>query len=133
MLPLSADLVWREALCLDAVSGASRMTVDSKGLAGPSPVQALAMALAGCMAIDVVHILQKSRVAFTGLRAELRAQRAGTDPKRILTADLRLIVSGAAPSEKVERAIALSRSTYCSVWHSLNPDIAFTTSFEILP
>jgi len=35
--------------------------------------------------------------------------------------------------EKVERAIELSRSTYCSVWHSLRQDIEFRTTFEILP
>lgn len=27
--------------------------------------------------------------------------------------------------------IALSREKYCSVWHSLRPDIDFRTSFEI--
>jgi uncharacterized OsmC-like protein len=31
----------------------------------------------------------------------------------------------------VERAIALSRETYCSVFHSLRADLDFVTSFEI--
>ena len=30
-----------------------------------------------------------------------------------------------------DSVIALSREKYCSVWHSLRPDIAFTTSFEV--
>ena len=40
-------------------------------------------------------------------------------------------MSGDVPPEKVERAIALSRETYCSVWHSLRPDLDFTTTFEV--
>ena len=35
------------------------------------------------------------------------------------------------PGPKVDRAIALSRETYCSVWHSLRQDISFETSFEV--
>jgi uncharacterized OsmC-like protein len=41
------------------------------------------------------------------------------------------VVGGAPPADKVERAIALSREKYCSVWHSLRPDIDFRTSFEV--
>jgi putative redox protein len=41
------------------------------------------------------------------------------------------VVKGDVPRDKVERAIALSREKYCSVWHSLRADIAFTTSFEL--
>jgi uncharacterized OsmC-like protein len=35
------------------------------------------------------------------------------------------------PPDKIERAIALSHETYCSVWHSLRPDTDFATSFEV--
>ena len=47
--------------------------------------------------------------------------------------DLRFEVAGDVPPDKVERAIALSREKYCSVWHSLRQDIAFTTSFDVRP
>jgi putative redox protein len=130
--PITTDLAWRDALRFDASCGANHLVLDSRGEAGPSPVQALAMALAGCMAMDVVHILQKGRLPIQGLRAQLIAGRSGTDPKRIVSAQLHLSVVGDVPGEKVERAIALSRETYCSVWHSLNPDITFTTSFEVV-
>jgi uncharacterized OsmC-like protein len=39
---------------------------------------------------------------------------------------------GDAAPDRVERAIALSRETYCSVWHSLDRGIDFATSFEIV-
>jgi len=33
----------------------------------------------------------------------------------------------------VERAIALSRDKYCSVWHSLREDIELTSTFDVTP
>jgi putative redox protein len=128
--PVVVDLAWEGALRFRGATGPVTVTVDSDGKAGPSPVQALALALAGCMSVDVVHILQKGRQPLAGLRAHLVAERAPEDPHRLVRVDLRFTVAGDVPAEKVERAIALSQEKYCSVWHSLRQDIAFTTSFE---
>jgi putative redox protein len=96
-------------------------------------VQTLALALAGCMASDVVTILQKGRLPLRGLRAVLSAERAAREPRRFLSVELRFDVVGDVPADRVQRAIALSRDRYCSVWHSMRQDIAFTTSFEVRP
>jgi putative redox protein len=128
---LSLDLVWEGDLRFRGRSDGVEVGLDSDGRQAPSPVQALAFALAGCMAIDVVHILRKGRLELRGLRAELQAERAPRDPKRLVRVRLHFRVSGDVPPEKVERAIALSRETYCSVWHSLRPDLDFTTTFEV--
>lgn len=128
---VEVELTWEGALRFRGRAGQAAVVVDSDGRAGPSPVQALAMALAGCMSVDVVHILEKGRLPLRGLRAHLRAERAAEDPHRLVRVDLRFEVTGAVPPDKVERAIALSREKYCSVWHSLRQDIAFTTSFEV--
>jgi putative redox protein len=130
-LGLALDLRWEGELRFHGSSGASTLVRDSKGLAGPSPVQALAFALGGCMGIDVVHILTRGRHALTGLSAHLDAERSPTDPKRLLAVRLHFKVQGAVPPEAVERALALSRDTYCSVWQSLRQDIDFRTSFEL--
>jgi uncharacterized OsmC-like protein len=45
---------------------------------------------------------------------------------------LRFAIHGDVPAGAVERAIALSREKYCSVWHSLRQDIELTTAFDIL-
>lgn len=129
--PVVADLVWMEGLVFEASSRDRSMILDSDSTAGPSPLMALAFALAGCMAGDVVHILRKGRQDLRSLRAHLVARRAEGDPGRVLAAELHFAVSGDIPDEKVERAIGLSHSTYCSVWHSLRQDIAFTTSFAV--
>ena len=128
---VEVELAWDGDLRFRGRAGPATVVVDSDGRAGPSPVQALATALAGCMAVDVVHILQRGRQPLTGLRSRLRAERAPEDPHRLVRVALSFAVTGAVAPDKVERAIALSREKYCSVWHSLRQDIEFTTSFEV--
>jgi putative redox protein len=129
--PVEVELTWDGDLRFRGRAGQAAVVVDSDGSAGPSPVQALALALAGCMSVDVVHILERGRQPLRGLRAHLRAERAPEDPHRLVRVDLRFDVTGEVAPDKVERAIALSREKYCSVWHSLRQDIEFTTSFEV--
>jgi putative redox protein len=129
--PVTLQLVWEHDLVFSGRSGVIEMTLDSAGTAGPSPMQTLAFALAGCMAMDVAHVLTKGRHPLRGLGVTLTATRAQEDPHRILTADLQFTVTGNVPEAAVERAIALSRVKYCSVWHSLRQDIVLTTSFAV--
>ncbi|HQZ38790.1 MAG TPA: OsmC family protein [Vicinamibacterales bacterium] len=129
--PTTAELVWTRDLQFEARSGQTSLTIDSRGVAGPSPIDALAFALAGCMAVDVVDILTKGRHALGALSAELAAERAPEPPRRFLTVQLHFRVTGDVPEAAVERAIQLSRDRYCSVWHTLRQDIAFTTTFEV--
>ena len=127
---LALDLEWQGDLRFRGTAGAVSLVLDSAGESGPTPVQALAFALAGCMAIDVVHILKKGRLEPRSVKAHLEAERSPEDPKRLVSVHLHFVVAGEAAADKIERAIALSREKYCSVWHSLRPDIAFRTSFE---
>ena len=131
--PTIADLTWIGGLRFSGVSGVTSMIIDGDSTAGPSPVQALAFALAGCMATDVIFILTRGRHPVRALRAHLTAHRAQEDPHRFLKVDLRFDVEGDVPREAVERAIALSHDKYCSVWHSLNHDIDFQVTCDIRP
>ena len=129
--PVEVELTWDGDLRFRGRAGQAPVVVDSDGSAGPSPVQALALALAGCMSVDLVHILERGRQPLRGLRAHLRAERSPEDPHRLVRVDLHFDVSGEVAADKVERAIALSREKYCSVWHSLRPDIEFRTGFDV--
>ncbi len=131
--PLGAELEWQGENRFLARSGGVQMVIDSPPVAGPSPVQALAIALAGCMAIDVAVVMRRSRLEMQKLHVRAVVERATSDPKRVETADLHFTLTGAIPPDRVERALALSREKYCSVWHSLRPDIRFTTTFEVVP
>jgi putative redox protein len=126
------DLAWEGDNRFHGRSGDSEIVMDSPPKAGPNPVQTLAFALAGCMAMDVLLVIQRGRYPLEALTARLVAERAPSDPRRVLKVDLRFTVKGDVPPDRVERAIQLSRDSYCSVWHSLREDIALTTGFEIL-
>ena len=131
--PIVVDLTWIGDLKFTGTSAHASMTLDGAGAAGPSPVQALGFAVAGCMTTDVAHILTKSRHTFRALQSHLVADRASDDPHRFVRMSLRITVEGAVPRDAVERAVALSRDKYCSVWHSLRQDIEFTVSTRVAP
>jgi putative redox protein len=129
--PLSVDLTWAGDLRFTARAGDTQIVLDSAGKDGPSPMQALAEALAGCMAMDVLHFLGKSRAPATAMRVGTTGQRAGGHPSRFERLDLHFDIDTQASDDVVERAIALSQSKYCSVWSSMRQDIDFRTTFTV--
>src|SRR3954468_14059347 len=106
--PTTLKLVWEHDLVFGGQSGVATITLDSAGVAGPSPVQALAFALAGCMGMDLVHILRKGRHDLRGLRVALTAERAPEDPHRLTAITIDFGVTGGVPAEQIQRAIDLS-------------------------
>ncbi len=129
--PTVVELVWERDLVFSGHSGEISMTLDGDGSAGPSPMQAVAFGLAGCMAMDVVAILRKARHPVRGLRADLTGARADDNPHRFTAFTLHCTITGDIPGEPVERAVELSRRKYCSVWHSLRQDIPFDVTFAV--
>ncbi|HXH08041.1 MAG TPA: OsmC family protein [Vicinamibacterales bacterium] len=128
---VTLDLTWLGELRLAVTAGAPRFVLDSDGREGPSPMQALAAALAACMAMDVVEILRKGRHDLQALSVHVTGRRAGEPPRRYEAVALHFRIGGPVPPAAAERAVALSREKYCSVLHSLRPDLALTATFEI--
>jgi putative redox protein len=131
--PTTVELIWRHELVFAGRSAQATMTLDSDGIEGPSPMQALAFGFAGCMAMDVVHMIRKGRHDLRACRVDLTGERAPTNPHRFLAFDVRFTITGNVPQDVVDRAVALSHEKYCSVWHSLRQDINLTVSSSILP
>jgi putative redox protein len=129
--PTKLELVWEHDLVFGGRSGDIQLSLDSASVAGPSPMQALAFALAGCMAMDVVYVLEKGRLDLRGLRTDFTGERSADDPHRFTAITLHFTIAGKVPDEKVERAIELSREKYCSVWHSMRHDIDLTVTYQI--
>ena len=129
--PTIADLTWQHDLVFAAVSGTQQLTIDGDSRKGPSPVQTLAVSIAGCMSVDVAHILTRGRHPFRAIRSRIVADRAAHEPHRFLKVSLTFTVEGDVPGDAVERAIALSHEKYCSVWHSMREDIAFSTAYDV--
>lgn len=128
-----ATLTWTNGLAFTggAPDGPS-IVVDGDSVLGPSPMVALLLAAAGCSGADVVSILEKMRLGFTGLRIEITGTRREAEPKRYVAIHLVFHVAGRTLDEtKVRRAIDLSLEKYCSVVHSLAKDIAITSALVL--
>jgi len=131
--PLTATLTWQGDLKFRAATPRTEIILDSDSAAGPSPPEAVAMALAGCMAIDVVDIIIKGRHDLKALDAQIAGLRRDDPPRHFISFTLHFTIAGRVPDHVVQRAIDLSREKYCSVWHSLRRDIELSTTFEVAP
>jgi putative redox protein len=88
---------------------------DSAHTHGPSPMEAVLMALCGCTSVDVVSILKKKRQPLTALRVSAVAEQAPSPPRVFTKIKLTYAVSGKLSRKAVEDAVALSKEKYCSV------------------
>jgi putative redox protein len=124
----NATLTWTSGLAFTggAPDGPS-VVIDGDSALGPSPMIALLLAAAGCTGADVVSILEKMRVGLSSLRIEITGTRREEQPRRYVALHLVFHIAGRDLDEtKARRAIELSLEKYCSVVHSLAPDIAIT-------
>ena len=114
-----------------AAEDGSPVILDAKAHKGPGPMDALLLAVAGCMAVDVQVILERSRVPLKGMEVQVEGTRAPTHPKRYTGISIRFLLTGPEKEDegKVQRAIDLSREKFCSVVHSLSPDIPVEIQF----
>jgi putative redox protein len=88
---------------------------DAAHADGPSPMEAVLMALCSCTSVDVVSILKKKRQELTGLRVSAAATRADEAPRVFTHIKLTYAVRGKLSRKAVEDAVALSKNKYCSV------------------
>ena len=131
MMTLTLD--WKGGLQFANSPGSPAIELHSHTRGVPSPPEALAYAVMACMAMDVVHVLDKGRHELVSMRVSFTGERAKEHPRRFVSMSIRFDLTGRVDPRAVERAIALSRSTYCSVWNSLASDMELTTSFEVRP
>jgi putative redox protein len=129
--PLEATLEWDGGQQFTGMVGKHEVSMDGSAAAAPTPVQLLALSLAGCMAIDLVHILTRGRHTVTSLRTSLTGYRSEENPRRFTRIRLKFTLAGQLRPEHVERAIQLSREKYCSVWNTLRQDIELEVGFAI--
>lgn len=94
-----------------------RLTMDdADGGAGPSPIQTLLAALAGCAGMDVLSILAKKRQEVTGYTIETRADQRDEYPRVFTRLDVTHVLKGPSLDVgAVRRAIELSALKYCPV------------------
>lgn len=116
--------------------GGALVQIDGDGRDGVSPMETLLLALGGCTAADVVDIARKMREPIGGAAFHVRieGERAPEPPRRYTRVHIRYRWRGDGSSrEKLERAIRLSQEKYCSVLHTLRPDLELEWSLEMEP
>ena len=122
------SLRWEEGLRF--VGGATEgptTRIDGDNTSAPGPMLTLLLAAASCSGSDVVVILQKMRIELRDLRIEVAGQRREEEPRRYTAIHLEYHIAGTGlTQDKAHRAVSLSVEKYCSVIHSLAPDIAIT-------
>lgn len=103
---------------------------DAAHTHGPSPMEAVLMALCSCTSVDVVSILKKKREPITGLKVSAEAERAENPPQVYTKIKLTYAISGNVSRKSAEDAVALSKNKYCSVSKMLETTAAI--SYEIV-
>jgi putative redox protein len=94
---------------------------------GPSPMEAVQAAVAGCTGMDVVLILGKMRKTLDSFRVEVEAERRREHPRIFTGMELTYHLSGPdLDADSVTRAVRLSQEKYCSVTSMLRPPVEMT-------
>ena len=108
------------------------LRIDGDTQTAASPVETLAIALATCMAADIVDIAGKMRLSIGSLDVRTSGTRNPQPPRRFLSMKVVITVGGVreADAPKLQRALDLSRDTYCSVLHTLRQDVE--VEFELV-
>ena len=106
--------------------------IDGDNALGPGPMLTLLLAAASCTASDVVIVLKKMRIDLKEFRIEVAGTRREAEPRRYVAIQFTYHLRGEGLDEtKARRAIDLSLEKYCSVIHSLAPDIKITYELDL--
>ena len=132
---MNAKVTWQKELQFVGMADSGfpvKLDSHSSPETGVGPVEMLAIALAGCTAMDVISILVKKKMDVTSFEVKVNADRAADPPKRITKAVLEYVVRGHGVDEaSVRRAIELSVTKYCSVHATLKDSFPIALTYSI--
>ncbi len=107
---------WRKGQEFTSHLDNNSIEIDGSRKNGFGPKALLLSAVAACSGIDVVDILEKMRVRFSGLEIDVEASQTDEHPK--VFKDIYItykMQTDAANEDKVRKAIDLSLEKYCGV------------------
>ncbi len=132
---MDAKVTWDKELQFVGVADsgfAVRMDSHPSAETGVSPVEMVALSLAGCTAMDVISILGKQRQEVTAFDVRVHAERATDYPKVITSAVLEYVVVGHAIQETaLLTAIDRSVKKYCPVHAMLKKAFSIELRYSI--
>jgi|SRR5690554_1121974 len=110
------------------IDGSPEIGGENKGF---RPMELMLSGMASCSTIDLLLILKKQKQLVSDIRIETSGERSSSPAKEFTNVHLHYILTGEISSDKLERAINLAITKYCSAILSLHPDIKVTSSYEI--
>ncbi|HSY73113.1 MAG TPA: OsmC family protein [Alloacidobacterium sp.] len=128
-----ASAEWKEGMQFDGRSESGhtiRFDTDPAHANGPTPMEAVLVALCACTSVDVVSILQKKREPFTSLIVSAEAQQAPEPPRTFTHIRLVYRVGGKVSKKAMEDSVALSKNKYCSVSKMLEKSATIEFAIE---
>lgn len=112
---------WKQDMAFEADINGHSLMMDAPNEAGgndrgPRPKPLMLASLAGCTGMDVVGILKKMRVEFTGFDILIEAEVTEEAPKHYEKMKVIYEFTGKdLPEDKLKKAVDLSREKYCGV------------------
>ncbi|HEX2608880.1 MAG TPA: OsmC family protein [Flavisolibacter sp.] len=111
---MKTTTIWKSGHAFDSYQNNAKIELDSGKGFGPKAL--LLTGLAGCSGIDVVDILEKMRVPFSGLEIDVEAEQTTENPKVFRDIHINYKIATAEENrDKVQKAIDLSLDKYCGV------------------
>jgi putative redox protein len=131
----SAELVYKgDGLLFQGTSEGESIAISGKGdppAMGPGPMELLLLALGSCTGMDVISILRKMRQPVEEFRIEVHGEMAEKHPKRYTSIEVVYSFKGELDAARVQRAIELSETRYCSVEATLRDAVPITSRFSV--
>ena len=130
---MKTTTVWKKKEEFKSFQDHNEIELDGNKEKGFSPKALLLSALAACSGIDVVEILEKMRVTFSGLEIDAEAEQTTEHPK--VFKDIYILYSirtDPSNENKVKKAIDLSLEKYCGVSAMLKKNSAIHYKLQLI-
>lgn len=99
---------------------------------GVRPTELVLMGAASCSAIDIVTLLKKMRQPLEDIKMEVEGTKRDEVPRVFIGIHMHYVLKGDLNPKKVEKAINLSVTKYCTVSKMLEKTAEITSSYEII-
>ncbi len=135
---MQAKVTWQDGLAFNGTADSGfQVRLDSKKAVGGdesgfTPMEMVAVGIAGCTAMDVISILKKKRQDVTAFEVLVHGTRAADHPRKFTDMEIEYRVTGKSiDPAAVERAVELSETKYCSGIATLRGNVNFTRQIVI--
>lgn len=130
-MKVTLEKVGAAAFAAKAAESGAEIVLDGKPELGGEgrgmrPTELLLTGLAGCAAMDVVHILRRQREPLEHLTIEVEGDKSADGPSRFVALRLKFTARGPVDPHKLARAVSLSVEKYCTVRNTLDPSVPLT-------